>query len=72
MTEEEMLDGVFALRKACMWMNDREGLLYCFESAKKGYNRLLGGDHAKGVEVTYALLYETTGGDKMIARLRAL
>ena len=68
----EVLDGVFALGKACMWMEEFGGCLYCFERAKTGYYRLFGEDSAKSVAVTKSLLIQTTKGDELIAELRAL
>ena len=69
-TEEEVLDRVFALGEACMWMHERDGYLYCFERAKEGFVRLLGKGHAKSVEATFSFLFQTTMGDKRIAEMR--
>ena len=69
---EEVLDGVFTLGKACMWMHDPE-CLACFEMAKKGFVTLFGDGHAKSVAATYQLVVQTAkDDDERIAELRAL
>jgi len=53
-TEEEVLDGVLALGMAYNWMKD--GMcLACFHKAKQGFMRLLGPNHAKTFEASYAV-----------------
>ena len=47
-TEEDVLDGVLALGKAYLWMQDPE-CHDCFRRAKEGFVRLLGEDSAKAV-----------------------
>ena len=68
-TEEEVLDGVIVLRRACMWMNDFDGSEYCFVRAKEGYNQLLPSS-AKSVDVACALAMGLSDEDKMMAELR--
>ena len=51
-TEEEVLDGVIALGKACAWMEEYDGCKFCYDRAKGGYDRLLGEDHAKSADAT--------------------
>ena len=46
-TEEEVLDGVRAPGDACVWMNERDGCLRCFERAKKGLVAQFGEDHER-------------------------
>ena len=72
MVTEEVTDGIFALGKACMWMREKDGILYCYKRAKDGFVLLLREDHAKSVEVTYSLLYQTMSCDERIAELTAL
>ena len=63
-TEEDVFDGVLAPRKAYMRMQIEESLRY-FRRAKKGFVTLFEEDHAKSVDVTVALLYQTTMGDEL-------
>ena len=72
MTDEEVLDGVLALGRACARMDERDGCLYCFEMAKEGLVQLFGEDHANSVDITYQLVIQATEGDGLIAELRAL
>ena len=53
-TEEEVLDGVVALSRAEMWMDEYDEYEACFERAKEEFVRLLGEDSAKAV---YAAFY---------------
>ena len=71
-TEEEVLDGVMALGKACMWMQKWDEYQACFMRAKKGFKHLLGEDHAKSVDATYLLVIQTAEDDELIAELRTL
>ena len=61
-----------ALEKTCMWMDEGDECVYCYDRAKIGYNRLLGEDHAKTIEATKNIFYQTAEGDELIAELRAL
>ena len=68
-TEEELLDGVMALGKAHMWMDDRE-CKACYNKAMEGFVRLLGEDSAKAVGAAYRLIRGPP--DEKIAEYRHL
>ena len=72
-TEKEVLDGVLALGRSYMWMDEYDDCEACFKRAKEGFVRLLGADHVKSVDVTKNLLLQTTEDDnELIAEFRAL
>ena len=72
MTEEEVLNGVYELGRAHMWVDEGDECRACYKRTKDGFVRLLREDHAKSVEVTKSLLYQTMRGGELIAELRAL
>ena len=65
-------DRIYALGRACMWVREPNGLFNCYNRAKRGYDGLLRKDHAKSVQATLSLLYQTTDGDELIAELGVL
>ena len=71
-TQEEVLDGVYTLGMACIWVQEWDECEAHFWRAKEGSMRLLGEDHDKSVGATVALLHHTTTGYELIAELRAL
>lgn len=58
--EEEVLDGVMALGRACNMMREFQVCATCYNRAKTGYVRLLGEDSAKAMDTALALA-ATTG-----------
>ena len=72
-TEEEVLDDVFELGKACNAMQEFYRCDFCLERANEGFMCLQGGDHAKSVDATYQLVFQTGKDDEeRITELRAL
>ena len=67
--EEEVLNGVIALRMADMWEGWRD-CKACFERAKEEFVRLLGENCAKAVRVTFHLVRGSI--DESIAEFRRL
>ena len=52
-SEEEVLDGVLALGRAYMWMDEYYDCGACLKGMKEGFARLLSEDSAKAVEAAY-------------------
>ena len=65
-TEEEVLDAVFALGKAYNTAENRSECRTCFERAKEGFSCLLGEDSAKSVRAAYSCCAFLKGGKKIL------
>ena len=70
-TEEDVLDGVLALGRAYMRMQDPE-CHDCFRRAKEGFVRLLGEDSAKAVNAACRVAGQLASDDERIAEYRRL
>ena len=68
---EEVLDGVYALGRVCMWMQEWDECRSCYERAKTGYECLLP-NSAKFVDAALVVASQTLCGDERIAEYRHL
>jgi len=70
--EEEVLDGVMALGKAYVWVEEWDECHACFVRAREGFVRLLGKDSPKSINAAHRVAWQLPSDDERIVESKRL